>query len=115
MNNREIIQVTEFEIAPLCYEYYWEDVEEETYNEYFNEAGETIKHHFSDDFEVVNENVTYYDLEKSYEEKDTIIKRKSDGKYFKAYWTEGYHHNYYPTKIKEVFPREVTTITYVYE
>ena len=26
MNNREIIKVTEFEIAPLCYEYYWESV-----------------------------------------------------------------------------------------
>jgi hypothetical protein len=112
MKEREIIQVTEFEIAPLCYEYYWENVEEEVYDEYFNENRELIKHHFSDDFEVVDENVTDYDLEKSYEDKDTIIKRKSDGKYFKASWTDGYYDNIYPTEIIEVFPIEKMIIAY---
>ena len=109
---KEIIQVTESEIAPLCYDYYWENVEEEIYDEYFNENRESIKHHFSDDFEVVDEIVTYYDLEKSYEKKDTIIKRKSDNKYFKASWNNGCYKNYYPSEITEVFPTEKTIIVY---
>jgi hypothetical protein len=112
MDNREIIKVTEFEIAPLCNEYYWEDVEEDIYYEYFNEDGEFIKHHFSNDFEVVDKNVIYYDLEKSYEDIDIIIKRKSDGKYFKANWLKSFNYDDYPTQIEEVFPIEVTTTVY---
>lgn len=109
---REIIKVTEFEIAPLCWEYYWESIDDKVYNEYFDEDGESIKHHFSNDFQHINEIVTDYDLEKSYEIKDTIIRRITDGKYFKCTWTNAYYDNYYSDEIVETFPKEITTIIY---
>lgn len=112
MNEREIIEVTEFEIGPLCYDYYWDGIDDKIYNEYFNENGDSIKHHFSDDFEYIDENVIYYDLEKSYEDKETIIKRKSDGKYFKHAWCKGYYENYYSETIEEVFPKQITKTIY---
>lgn len=110
--NREVITVTEFDIAPLCYEYYWETVEDELYNEYFDGDGNFIKHHFSNDFDVVDEIVDYYDLEKSYEKKTTIVERKSDRKCFAAKWTSGYYENLYPNKLTEVFPKQVEITVY---
>lgn len=112
MNNREIIKVTEFEIAPLCYECYWEGVSSDIYKEYFNECEEPIKHHFSDDFEVVDKKVVYHNLRRPYENIDTIIKRKSDGKYFKANWSKSDYYENYPTEIEEVFPVEKTITVY---
>jgi len=110
---KEIIQATEFDIGPLCYWDYWDSVEIETYNEYFDENNKSIKYHFSNDFEYITEIVTYYDLDKSYEELETIVKRLSDGKYFKISWFKSnYVNNNYDDKLIEVIPREITKTIY---
>jgi hypothetical protein len=110
---REIIKATEFDIGPLCYDYYWEGVETETYHEYFDEDGEPIKHHFSYDFKYITDELIYYDLEKGYEEIETIVKRLSDDKYFKINWFKSYYNeNKYDNELIEVFPEEKTITIY---
>ena len=110
---REIIKVIEFEIGPLCDDDYWENITNEIYDEYFDEFNTPIKHHFSDDFKFITEEVTYYDLEKRYEEIKTIIKRLSDDKYFRIDWVKTYYrNNEYPDTIEEVFPKQKTITVY---
>ena len=112
MNNREIIKVDEVDIAPLCNDYYWENASDDIYEEYFNECEEPIKHHFSYDFELIDEKVVYSDLSRQYKSIEIIIKRTRDGKYFKAVWDRSIYCETYPTEIVEVFPVEETIIVY---
>jgi hypothetical protein len=114
MNNmeREVIEVTEFEIGPLCHTDYWKGIPIALYKEYFNAKGEPIKHHFSNDFDIIKDEVIEYSLEISYERIVSIIKRKDDGKYFKYDWQNSYWAHNYPSQIVEVFPKQVLTTIY---
>lgn len=107
---REIIELTEFEIAPILFEW---AIEEEEYEEFFDEELNIIGNPIWNDFEIIEESVDSYDIEKGYEKKSTIVKRKSDGKYFVGHWVYSpYVENEYETTLTEVFPKEKTIIVY---
>ncbi len=69
----------------------------------------------SEEFEIVHEEITYTDLGKSYENKDVILKRASDNKYFKfsaRFSSDGFY-SYSKSIIgKEVFPVKKTITVY---
>jgi hypothetical protein len=105
---REIIKLTEYEIAPILYEYAQENDEE-----YLEEDGEGYKPGVWDDFKIIEENDNYYDLNDGYAEMIVIVQRISDSKYFKGrYTTYTYDGNEYDTTLEEVFPIEKTIIVY---
>lgn len=110
---REIIRLSPHVSGPLVDDCAFED---EDYSIYFNEDGDPNGHElwkFWDDFEFISEEVTYYDLEKGYEDTDTVIKRISDGKYFKGSWMHSYYlDDEYPDEFEEVFPKEKTITIY---
>jgi|ERR1041385_8812776 hypothetical protein len=68
-------------------------------------------------YEEVNEEVTYRDMEKGYEDITKVYKRVSDGKYFK--WSYSYSPHVglidyaCSEELVEVFPEQVTITTYV--
>ena len=74
-----------------------------------------------DNWEYIDEKTTSTDLEKGLEDKEVILKRKSDGKYFKFEYSRSGHHslddealgNIWPLKGKEVFRKEVKTVVYL--
>lgn len=113
---REIIKLPRELIAPiLCPDIF----EEEEYNKYFkidaDEDPDLSKEEWNiwNNFEIVFEEITEYDLEKSYEVIETVVKRISDGKYFKGIWIRSYYRNdSYPTELEEVFPKEKTITIY---
>ena len=108
--NREIIELTEFEIAPILCEY---AIENEEYEEFFDEDGNIVGDPIWNDFKIIDCNVIYYSIEKGYDDRLTIVKRKSDGKYFKGQWVFSHHiENEYDTTLTEVFPKEKTIIVY---
>jgi len=108
--NREIIKLTEFEVAPILYEW---AVEGKEYEEYFDEDGDIIGNPIWNDFEIIEEIVDYYDIEKGYENKSTVVKRKSDGDYFIGRWIDSpYVDNTYETTLTQVFPKEKTITVY---
>lgn len=108
--NREIIELTEFEIAPILCEW---AVENEEYEEFFDEDGNIIGNPLWNEFEIIDVIVDDYDIEKGYEDKSTIVRRKSDGKYFVGHWVYSpYVENEYETTLTEVFPKEKTIIVY---
>lgn len=110
---REIIQATEFDIGPLCDEYYWEGVELEIYDEYFDKNDNPIKHHFSNNFVYVTDEVVSYSLEESYEKIKTIVKRVSDDKYFEISWSKHLdNRDTYNQELIEVFPRQIIEVIY---
>jgi len=106
-----MIELSEWEIAPLLFEYATEDND---YDECFDGADKTDKYlPLWDEFEQVHEETTYWDLEKAYNEITVILKRISDNKYFKGNYTLYYYDcNIYDTTLLEVFPREKTIIVY---
>ena len=106
---REIIEVTDFDIGPLCSDFYWEEeVSEELYYEYFDDEGNPKKPHFSDNFIYIEEKEISVDLNKHYWKVETIIQRVSDEKYFKILWERWYHDdNTYPKVITEVFQKQI--------
>lgn len=109
---REIIELTEFDIAPILYEY---AVENEGYQKYFDEDGDIIGDPIWNQFEFIEEKATYYDLEKCYERKETIVRRISDGKFFRGSWIDSPHAwngNSYNTRLTEVFPVQRTITVY---
>ena len=111
---RELIELTVFEIAPLL------DENARERDEYYNHDEENdeytpIEYPLWNEFEHIQTEVEYYDLDKSYESMITILKRKSDGKYFMGTWTDSPHAwngNDYDTTLTEVFPKEITKIIY---
>lgn len=108
--NREIIELTEFEIAPILCEW---AVENEEYEEFFDEDGNIIGNPLWNEFEIIDVIVDDYDIEKGYEDKSTIVRRKSDEKYFVGHWVYSpYVENEYETTLTEVFPKEKTIIVY---
>lgn len=107
---REIIKFTEFEIAPILCEY---APEQKEYEDYYNN-GEIIGNPVWADFEIVEEESDYVDLEKCYEDKCVIVRRISDNKYFKGSyrcWMD--ENDYHDTTLEEVFPIQVTKTEYV--
>ena len=70
-------------------------------------------------FEIIEENETYSDLEKGYEDYDVIIKRTSDNKYFKFEYSQSPYHSIFdealgglPSIANEVFPKKIKKIIY---
>jgi hypothetical protein len=69
------------------------------------------------DFDYIEDDVIYTDLEKSYQTKHCIIRRKSDSKYFKfSYYDSTYRSLFedimFPIKAEEVFPTIITKTIY---
>lgn len=65
------------------------------------------------EFEYIQEEQTYFDGEKGYCDYEIIIKRISDGKFFKGQYTDyGQHEGEVKKVWVEVFPKQVTTIIY---
>jgi hypothetical protein len=102
--NRETIELSEHIVRSLIDENYDEDdgyIEEEDLG-----------------FKFIDESVEYTDLEKSYETKSVILKRESDNKYFKFNYIDSiyrylFEDEIFPLKLKEVFPKQITTTIYV--
>ena len=110
---REIIKLSEHESAPLVDYSILDD--DGDYTKYFDDNGDRVNSelwNLWDNFEKITENINYYNLEDSFVEMITIIKRISDGKYFEANWIKYCYECIYPTELVEVFPKEVTTIIY---
>ena len=107
---REIIKVTEFDLIPLVNED-WKALDE-----YQSDSDEEILiSGIWEDFDVISDELEYFDLEDQYYEELIIIKRKSDNKYFKfkSIFSE-YHYKWSienPTLI-EVFPKQKTITVY---
>lgn len=108
---REIIKLTEYEIAPILYEF---ALEEGIYDEIFDDNGDIIGNHPFQNFTIIQDNVNDWDLEKGYEEHAVIVKRLFDNKYFKGYYMYSPYNGveFYHYQLKEVFPQEETIIIY---
>lgn len=121
--------------SPFVYDYIvsddWEFLENMTgYNdpkEYFgfelpftekdlwNENWEEFRNYLEDwvhkhQLDVIDSKVTYYDLEKGYEDVDTVF--SFEGKFYKiSYYTSWFYSPYkdgYPSEAREVFPQTKT-------
>ena len=71
------------------------------------------------DYEFIQEYEIYHDLEKGYEDYDVIIKRVSDGKYFKFEYSKSNYHDIFsdglggiPSHAYEVIPKIIKTTIY---
>lgn len=72
------------------------------------------------EWEWIKEEIVYSDLEKGYHDKEVVLKRKSDNKYFKFEFSDSNNFsldesgsgNDWPLVGKEVFPKQKTIITY---
>jgi hypothetical protein len=65
----------------------------------------------------IQEKKVDYDADKSIEYLETILQRRSDGKYFKVEWSENNYHridnlNPWPLPATEVFPKQKTITVY---
>lgn len=106
---REIINFESWmHIAPLIDEYI---AESSQFEEYYTKDGDYLGGLKGvDEFELVDVEINYIDLEKSYIENKVIIQRVSDRKYFEGTYYKTYHWNEYkkfPTEYKEVFIKGV--------
>ena len=115
---REIINLTEYDLIPLIDEF-WKDIEEyweaDDNGIIEDEDGEyIIKNGEWNNYELIETTLDYYDLEDAYEVNNHIIQRLSDGKYFKFYSKSYYCDNIVIPKqeIKEVFLKEVIKVIY---
>lgn len=107
---REVIKLSEFEIAPILCDYASED---EDYEEYYDENGDIIGNPIWNQFVEVERELINYNLEKSYEVFEVTVQRKSDSKFFKSSYTESYYReNNYGTTLIEVFPKTITKVIY---
>jgi hypothetical protein len=78
------------------------------------------KTNLKEEFDFIENQVTYYDLSKEYEDYRLIIKRKLDNKYFELNYTDSPQFsitsdtssNDNPIVAKEVFPETITKIIY---
>lgn len=73
------------------------------------------------DYEYIQDKISDYDLDKSYEDHTVIIKRKSDDKYFSFDYSSSYYHDLFsdgmgwtgfPAIAYEVFPKQITKTIY---
>lgn len=110
---REILNLKEYDLIPLINEYWEERDDYYIYDEEIDDYSQ-VKNGEWDNFELIDSELDYYDLEDSYDIINHIIKRLSDGKYFKFY--SKYNHQEYTTipnqEVYEVFPKEKTIIIY---
>ena len=78
------------------------------------------KTNLKEEFDFIENEVTYYDISKEYEDYRLIVKRKSDNKYFELnyadspqfYITSDALSNNNPIIAEEVFPETITKIIY---
>lgn len=110
---REILNLKEYDLIPLIDEYWKERDEYYIYNEEIDAYTE-IENGEWNNFELIDSELNYYDLEDSYDITNYIIKRLFDGKYFKFYAKYSHQEwiNIPNQKIEEVFPIEKTIIIY---
>jgi hypothetical protein len=107
---RETITLSKFEIAPILDELAFED---NIYDDFYDEDGEVIGDPIWNQFSIIEVNTDYFDLEDGYENKITIVKRKSDDKFFKGCWMYSLHvGNIYDIILTEVFPKQITKTVY---
>ena len=110
---REILNLKEYDLIPLIDEYWKERDDYYIYNEETDDYIQ-IENGEWNNFELVDLELDYYNLEDSYDITNYIIKRLFDGKYFKFYAKYSYQEwIIIPNQeIKEVFPKEKTIIVY---
>lgn len=109
---RERIELIEYEIAPILSEYALENSE---YEELFDpDTGDQKEPQVWDDFEHVDEWIDYTDLERGYEVKTVIVRRKSDGKYFRGDFMYSPHRGemFHDSILVEAFPTKVEKIIF---
>lgn len=110
---REILNLKEYDLIPLIDDYWNERDEYYIHNEEIDDYIE-IENGEWDNFELINSELDYYNLEDSYDIINHVIKRLSDGKYFKFY--SKYNYQEYTTipnqEIYEVFPKKVEITIY---
>lgn len=110
---REILNLKEYDLIPLIDEY-WE--ERDDYYIHNEETDDYIQVENGEwnNFELINSELDYYNLEDSYDILNHVIKRLSDNKYFKFYSKQS-HQEWLiipNQEIYEVFPVEKTIIVY---
>lgn len=104
---REVLEFNKFDYAPIVYEYALED------RDYWDEdLDKPIEDGVWNDFEHIDTIFNYADLEKAYESRTAIVKRISDGKFFKGDYTYSYDYMDYSLKLVEVFPKEIIVTIY---
>ena len=110
---REVLNLKEYDLIPLIDDYWNERDDYYIHNEETDDYIQVENGEWNN-FELVDSNLDYYDLEDSYDITNYIIKRLFDGKYFKFY--AKYSHQEWiiipNQEIKEVFPKEKTIIVY---
>ena len=110
---RETLNLTEYDLIPLIDEYWKERDDYYIHNEETDDYIQVENGEWNN-FELVNFELDYYNLEDSYDITNYIIKRLCDGKYFKFY--AKYSHQEWiiipNQKISEVFPVEKTVTVY---
>lgn len=110
----EIIKLTEYELIPLCDEWWDEREDYMIFDEEIEEWKDGNKTGVWDEFNHISEELNYYNLSDSYEEIVNIVQRKSDGKYFSfisCYDVDNGKYINDPTLV-EVTKRERTVIYY---
>lgn len=115
--NREIIKFDfRYEIAPILNEFSLENEEFEQHNECYDSDSNRNEHilwDLWDSFDLIEVDTYNYDLEKGYEEKYSIVERKSDGKYFRGTWLNSHYcENDYDLTLTEVFPKQIMKTIY---
>ena len=88
------------------------------YLEYIDENGSIVSQLWLD-YEIIEETLADYELDKQYEQFRVIVKRLSDDVYFEGYYYEATYNanilevnDYHDCVLSEVFPEEKTIIVY---
>lgn len=84
------------------------------------EFEEAVREYDSEIWEHIEEDIVYTDLSKGYEDIELVIKRKSDGKFFKFTYSTNNEleldapglANDFPIEGEEVFPEQQTITVY---
>lgn len=104
---KEEIVLESYEIAAILY---WDYVED--FDEYYDEKGDLLNGIWNN-FEYIQEDLSYFSLEDGYQETRVIVKRLSDGKFFEGFYTSYDDYTRFDNLIlTEVFPVEKTIIIY---
>jgi len=102
--NRESVELSEHYLRSLLDEDYEGYIEDEEF-----------------EYDFVSDEIDNYDLDKSYEDHEVIIKRNLDNKYFKFDYSSSSYHDLFsdgmgwegfPKKVYEVFPKTITKVIY---
>ena len=118
---REIIKFDSVaEYLPIVIYYYYDYNEDlylgDGYDEYFDDnMNYKYNHPIWEDYAIIDENISEYDLVHGWMRYIVIVKRESDGKYFRGSYDYmdclGYDLNINPI-LTEVFPKEVIKTIY---